>query len=150
MYIFYTDGACSFNDKKKISPGAFAIIGYKNEIVFTKYSCFFSNTTSNRMELSAVIYTLENFYMENMIIKSDSKYVVDGFYKWRLTWKKNNWYNSKKIPVLNQDLWKKLEEVTFNKSFSLIWIKGHKEEKGNLEVDFLAKKTIENYLKKNL
>jgi ribonuclease HI len=136
---YYTDGACSSNGNK---PGAFAIIGVRNNEKFMSYDHAEFSTTSNRMELSAVIYTIKHLYVENMIVLSDSKYVVDGFNIWLKSWKRKDWYTSSGSEVLNQDLWKDIDMISRNKKFSLLWIRGHNNNFFNDEVDRLAKAKI--------
>src|SRR5262249_25257594 len=65
-------------------------------------------TTNNRMELMAALEALR-VTQGDVIIMSDSKYVVDCFEKqWFAGWEAKGWKNSKKEPVANPDLWKAL------------------------------------------
>lgn len=130
---YYTDGACSNGS------GAFAVIGVKDNEKFMTHTHFEEATTSNRMELSAVLWVVQNLYLENMTILSDSQYTVNGFNIWRFNWKKNNWITSSGSEVLNQDLWKSLDGIATNKTFFLQWIQGHNNNYYNEEVDKLAK-----------
>ena len=63
-------------------------------------------TTNNKMELMATIKALS--YLKdksNIIIFTDSKYVIDGINKWILKWKQNNWQTANKKKVKNKELW---------------------------------------------
>lgn len=147
--IYYTDGACSGGKKPKDfgndpfpSPGAFAIIGTRNNEKFMTHDHYEPLTTSNRMELSAVLWVVENAYTPHMIILSDSQYVVNGFNIWMKNWKKRNWVNASGNKVLNQDLWKSLDISATNKILTLKWIRGHNNNFYNEEVDRIAKNKI--------
>ena len=106
----------------------------------------FRLTTNNRMELMAVIIALENIKNKdsNVIVYSDSKYVVDSVKnKWVFKWEKTN-FNKKK----NADLWIRFL-VTYRKVKPvLFWVKGHANNKENERCDFLAVQAAEsdNYL----
>jgi ribonuclease HI len=93
------------------------------------------------MELQAVIKALDHITDKNAKIKItlDSKYVKDGIQQWIVNWKKNGWKNAKKKPVLNQDLWKALDEHNQRKPpIEWEWIKGHSGHPLNSLVDKIA------------
>ena len=134
----YTDGACSGNPGK---GGWGAILMYndaKKEISGGE-----SQTTNNRMELTAVIKGLEALKEEcNVDIYSDSAYVVNAFLQdWITNWQNNGW-KSKKGVVLNIDLWQRLIELT--KKHNVTWhkVKGHADNEFNNRCDALARGEI--------
>ncbi len=134
----YTDGACSGNPGK---GGWGAILMYndaKKEISGGE-----SQTTNNRMELTAVIKGLEALKEEcNVDIYSDSAYVVNAFLQdWITNWQNNGW-KSKKGMVLNIDLWQRLIELT--KKHNVTWhkVKGHADNEFNNRCDALARGEI--------
>ncbi len=134
----YTDGACSGNPGK---GGWGAILMYndaKKEISGGE-----SQTTNNRMELTAVIKGLEALKEEcNVDIYSDSAYVVNAFLQdWITNWQNNGW-KSKKGMVLNIDLWQRLIELT--KKHNVTWhkVKGHADNEFNNRCDALARREI--------
>ncbi len=135
----YTDGACSGNP----GPGGWAaILSYKgNE---KELSGFESDTTNNRMELTAPIKALEALKQPcKVIIFTDSAYVYNAFSKgWIETWQGNNWLNSRKQPVENQDLWMQLLELMKVHHVSWIKVKGHSDNEKNNRCDKLAKAAI--------
>ncbi len=131
----YTDGACSGNP----GPGGYGIVmewvgkPYKME-----FSQGFRSTTNNRMELLAVIVALEKMKTNNIeiIIFSDSKYVVDAVEKkWLLSWKKKRFKG-----VKNPDLWKRFLKIHNSENTRFEWIKGHNEHPQNERCDMLAVK----------
>ena len=98
------------------------------------------------MELTAVIRGLQELRETcHVKIYSDSKYVVDAFrQKWIVSWQKNNWKNSQKKAVKNQDLWQELLEVVDKHEISWNWVKGHSGDPMNERADALAREAIDN------
>lgn len=132
----YTDGACSGN------PGAGgwgAILRYGN--VEKELSGGDSETTNNRMELTAVIEALKALKKPcNITLYTDSRYVMDGVNQWLPNWKRNGWRTAnKKTPVKNIDLWQNLESHLEKHQIKWIWVKGHNGHPENERVDKLAR-----------
>lgn len=138
----YTDGACSGNP----GPGAFAIIILINNQVIHKHTTFEKETTSNRMELSALLWVLKNVSSPLINIYSDSTYVVQGINTWLAGWKIKNWKTTSG-PVKNLDLWQEVDKhILYKKSkneiFNLHWVKGHSNNIYNNQVDKMARDSI--------
>lgn len=128
----YTDGSCLGNP----GPGGWACVFESGE----KLCGGDSDTTNNRMELTAVIRALEK--NKHVTIVTDSKYVKDGIEKWIHGWKKKDWKTSSGTPVKNQDLWKCLDKLlAFNTGWE--WVKGHSGDPGNEKADTLARRCAE-------
>ncbi len=130
----YTDGACSGNP----GPGGWgAVLIYNN-----KEKHLFgpeTNTTNNRMELMAVIKSLNSLKEPCLInLYTDSKYVMEGATKWIHGWIKNGWKNASKKPVKNDDLWKDLLDAMNPHKINWNWVKGHDGNKYNEIADQLA------------
>ena len=132
-----TDGACSGNP----GPG-----GWGGLIIFEDNSELEiggseQNTTNNRMELTAAIKTLEKLktyqLKENFKLRTDSKYVIEGYTKWIINWKKNGWKTSSGKPVQNLDLWQKIDQLRIN-GLVMEYVKGHSGDKQNDRVDKIA------------
>lgn len=136
----FTDGACSGNP----GPGGWgAILRYEGRE--TEISGGEAHTTNNRMELTAVIEALSRLkYPCKAIVRTDSRYVVDGMTKgWAKSWKRNNWIKSDKKPALNPDLWEKLLELCQIHQVEFDWIRGHSGHPENERCDELAVKARE-------
>ena len=136
----YTDGACANNPGK---GGYGAILLFKNskgEIVEKQLSRGFKMTTNNRMELLAVIDSLNSLKIPcEVTLYSDSKYVTEAVNQnWLIGWKNKNWKLNTKNPVKNIDLWKKYIEAAKPHKLELIWVKGHNANKYNELCDKLA------------
>lgn len=136
----YTDGACSGNPGK---GGYGAVLRFKKssgEYITKELSQGYELTTNNRMELLAVIVALETLKTScNVVLTSDSKYVLDALTKkWVDGWMANNWRNASKKPVKNIDLWKRLLEAMKPHKIEFVWVKGHNGHKFNEICDRLA------------
>ncbi|MDZ7613038.1 MAG: ribonuclease HI [Flavobacteriaceae bacterium] len=133
MVHIYTDGACSGNPGK----GGYGIVmEWVGKPYHKEFSEGFQMTTNNRMELLAVIVSLEQLKKEEteVIIFSDSKYVVDAVEKkWVFNWEKKS-YSGKK----NADLWQRFLRVYRKHKVSFVWVKGHNNHKQNERCDELA------------
>lgn len=127
----YTDGASRGNP----GPGGYGTIltyqGHCKELTEG-----FRLTTNNRMELLAAIVGLEALKRnkQQVIIYSDSKYVVDAVTKgWLAAWLKKDFKGKK-----NADLWKRFWRVAQRHQVTLHWIKGHAGHPENERCDQLA------------
>lgn len=144
VYI-YSDGACSGNP----GPGGYGVIlrcdGFEKEL-----SGGAADTTNNRMELTGVITGLKALkYPCDVVIQTDSKYVVDGITKgWAASWRAKNWIKADKKPALNPDLWGELLLLTEKHSVEFTWIKGHAGHEENERCDRLAVEQRDYFAKK--
>ena len=131
----YTDGACSGNP----GPGGWGTILRFNGVE-KELSGGEAQTTNNRMELLGAITALELLKEPcNVILTSDSKYLVDGInLGWAKSWKKNNWTKADKKPALNADLWGRLLELLEVHDVTFVWVKGHAGHPYNERCDRLA------------
>ena len=147
MIEIYTDGACRGNP----GPGGWgACIEYSDKKIILSGND--PKTTNNKMELTAVLASLQelinNITKNNqIIICSDSKYVLQGITNWIKNWEKNNWKTSGKKLVKNIDLWKELNNCVKNLSkyndIKWEWVKGHSGNEKNDFVDSLATNEID-------
>ena len=144
----YTDGACSGNPGK---GGYGVVMIYKGNR--KEFSEGFIETTNNRMEILAVIKSLEALKEPcNVNLYSDSKYVVDAVEKgWAKKWKSNGWKRNKNEMASNIDMWERLLNLLEKHNVKFIWVKGHADNVENERCDFLARKAIaENQLRKDI
>ena len=122
----YTDGACSGNQNEKNAGGWGAVLEYGGAI--KELSGGESDTTNNRMEMTALIEALSALKKDGLSIDvfSDSSYLMECFRKkWYLSWRKNGWKTAKKTPVENQELWRRLLELTEKHDIRFYRVKGH-------------------------
>ncbi|MBL4623945.1 MAG: ribonuclease HI [Flavobacteriales bacterium] len=129
--IIYTDGAAKGNP----GNGGYGIVimsGKHRKEVSVGYRL----TTNNRMELLAVIVALEMIKQpgNNVMIYSDSKYVIDSVEKkWVFAWKKKGFKGKK-----NVDLWQRFLKIYPAQNVKFTWVKGHAGNVLNERVDQLA------------
>lgn len=103
------------------------------------------HTTNNRMELSALIYALQDIRkrkIKNYTIYCDSAYTVNMCKSWIWSWCRNGWRNSKGKLVENSDLVSVIYTLLTEDDFSLEAIKkvkGHSTNLGNAIADALAR-----------
>ena len=135
----YTDGACRGNPGK--GGWGCVINDNGNEREMRGYV---PQTTNNRMELIAVIEVLKSISHERqLMIFTDSKYVMDGITIWINKWKSNDWLTAGKKKVKNKDLWVELDQLISARMINWKWVKGHAGNAGNERADFLANLAID-------
>ncbi|MBL8026736.1 MAG: ribonuclease HI [Fibrobacteres bacterium] len=130
----YTDGACKGNPGK---GGWGAILIYGD--VCRELKGYEAQTTNNRMELKGAIEALSTLKEPCEVdMTSDSQYLSKGVTEWMFNWKKNGWRTTAKKPVMNQDLWMKLDSVIQMHKIKWHWVKGHAGHPENERCDELA------------
>lgn len=137
--IIYTDGACRGNPGPG-GWGAILLCGDKEKELFGGEP----ETTNNRMELMAAIVALETLNAPcQVVLTTDSKYVMDGITQWMANWKKRGWKTASKQPVKNVDLWQRLDAAVQRHEIDWQWVKGHSGHPGNERADALANRGID-------
>ena len=129
-----TDGACSGNP----GPGGWgALLRYEDGAI-EEFGGYEPETTNNRMELQAVLELFKHLktlsYKDGLTIRTDSKYVINGLNSWIKSWKRNGWRTSAVKPVLNQDLWRSLDNERLA-NVELEHVKGHSGDPDYERVD---------------
>jgi ribonuclease HI len=130
----FTDGACKGNP----GPGGWGVLlrmgPHEKELSGGE-----PMTTNNRMEMTAVLKAMSALIEPcEVIVHTDSRYVIDGMTKWIAGWKKRGWVNASRQPVKNADLWHDLIAATARHKVSWQWVKGHDGHVENERVDRLA------------
>ena len=143
MTTIYTDGGCHSSTRTGGWAAIIKIEGYRT----ISLSGGEKNTTNNRMELTAAIKALEFMlvkvaHTEHIELTSDSKYVVNGITQWVPGWKNKGWITSTDEPVVNQDLWERLDELNAKLDISWNWVKGHAGDEINEQCDYLTQVEI--------
>lgn len=142
--IIFTDGACRGNP----GPGGWGVLlryGRHEKIL----SGAETNTTNNRMEMTAAINALKSLMEPCKVdIYTDSQYLQKGITEWLVTWKKRGWKTSAKKSVKNADLWAELDEERLRHEITWHWVKGHNGHPQNELVDKIANEAIDTLTKK--
>jgi ribonuclease HI len=127
--VIYTDGAMKGNQKKHLSAGrkggvgvffgdndnrniSLSIVENKCEVKSNEIYC---DKISNQVcELLAVIFAIEKVINENkqIVIYTDSMYVINSITKWAKKWEKNDWKKSDNNVILNKELIQKLYNLS--------------------------------------
>jgi ribonuclease HI len=132
--VIYTDGACKGNP----GPGGWGA-WLSSGTHQRELSGGMATTTNQRMELTAAIEALSALTRPcDVVLYTDSKYVLNGITSWIHGWKRNGWTNSAKQPVKNADLWRALDAAAARHGVDWRWVRGHAGDHGNERADALA------------
>lgn len=139
MIEIYTDGACRGNP----GPGGWGALlrsgSHEKELWGGE-----SHTTNNRMEMTAVIKSLEALKKPSVVVlTTDSQYVRKGITEWIEGWKRRGWKTASKQPVKNVELWKEIDALAAKHTVEWRWVKGHSGHAENERVDDLANRGID-------
>lgn len=145
-FTLHTDGGCSPNP----GPGGWAFVLEHDGKAIEQFGGE-SDSTNNRMELTAVIRGFEAALeaseggLPRIELIGDSQYVLKGLTEWMPGWKANNWtrkVSGRRKPVLNDDLWRQLDTLKDRIELAVTWVKGHSGHPGNERCDLLVKDGI--------
>lgn len=138
----FTDGACRGNP----GPGGWAAL-LRFGASERRLQGAEPATTNNRMELMAAIEGLAALREPSrVVLTTDSQYVRLGITKWIKAWQQRNWRRAGNKPVLNKDLWQRLQALNQTHTVSWRWVKGHSGHAENEAVDRAANDAIDEML----
>ena len=139
-YDVHTDGSSLGNP----GPGGYGCVVRLGDTMIP-LSKGYKLTTNNRMEVMAVIATLEEFGPNKRFnIYLDSTYTKDGATGWMFGWNKRNWMTQDGQPVKNKDLWMQLWDLLKENEVRWFKVKAHSGVPDNEEADQLAKAAAGN------
>ena len=131
------DGACSGNP----GPGGWGCLLRFEDGTVQEFGGADPATTNNRMELTAALTLLHKLrelpLHPDLAIRTDSKYLIDGFSKWMPGWKRKGWRTASGGPVLNRDLWEALDASRLP-AVPFRYVKGHSCDPDNDRCDAIA------------
>ena len=136
----FTDGSGFKNPDKKY--GYSFIIVNKYGQVLKLYSCIINNknkfSTSIIAELMGVLKCLQTVNKQKyypLILYTDSQYI-------------EKIYNKKAVAKVHKKIWENIEKEK-NSKIKLLWIRGHKDNIGNIIADKIIRLCDNIYLQKN-
>lgn len=135
MLYLYTDGGCWPNPG---GVGGWAWVLVRSEKALARSSGWEWDTTNNRMELTAALRGLRAVPTETeLVVVSDSQYVVHGATRWRPSWERKKFKG-----VKNLDLWRQIFEQADLRRADWKWVKGHNGHYWNEMCDRLASEAV--------
>lgn len=136
----YTDGSSLGNP----GLGGWGVVVVSEDKIIEEIGGYYKDTTNNRMELKGAIEALRYISarqgLAQVIIYTDSAYVLGGVTSWINNWEKNGWKTANKKPVLNKELWLELVSLSRKLEDKISWqkVKGHSGHVYNDKADEIA------------
>ncbi len=131
------DGACSGNP----GPGGWGALLRFEDGAMRELGGADAATTNNRMELTAALALYEALRElprhPDLVIRTDSRYLIDGLQKWLPGWKRKGWRTASGGQVLNRDLWERLDRARLA-DVRLVHVRGHSGDADNDRCDAIA------------
>lgn len=144
VLIINTDGACHGNP----GPGGWAAF-WERDGKTVELLGGAAATTNNRMELEgptrALALLLSQGFDGEILLRTDSQYVIKGVTEWRKGWERRGWRTAGGDAVKNLELWKALyaEVDRLGTRLKWQWVKGHNGDPGNERADGLAQEGLQ-------
>ncbi len=139
IWTCYTDGGCQGNP----GPCGWGAVVIAPAGAATENAGFLGHGTNQIAELSAALHGLGMTPAgADVLLVSDSQYVLKGLTEWRQGWERKGFRNSKGETVANLALWKALYAAADQRRVKTQWVKGHTGHPHNERCDVLAGRAI--------
>ncbi len=142
--VVHLDESCLGNGRDGDNPGgAGGLIEVRTRRGVERRDCYLSSpaTTNNRMALAGAILALRVLSGKDrrlqVLLVSDSQYLVRGMTEWVHTWQRRNW-TRKGGAIENLELWKELVQTAGSHAVRYDWVRGHKGQVRNEYANDLA------------
>ncbi|KAI8049052.1 ribonuclease H-like domain-containing protein, partial [Syncephalis plumigaleata] len=138
--VIYTDGSGLSNGQQNAIAGVGVYFG-ANDSRNISEPLAGAVQTNQRAEITAVIRALETAGVHQPVeIRTDSAYVVNAVNSWIRNWKQRNWRKSDGKPVMNDDLFRRLDELLMahTSPVKMTHVRAHIGIEGNEAADRLA------------
>ena len=134
-FVVYCDGSGTTG-----GPAGIGFLVLADGLPFTEGRLPLANATNCQAELLAAAYALLSLPEgQDVVLYSDSTYVVKGFTAYLPSWRERGWRRSGGGPVANLRLWQRLlDAVERHRSVRFEWTRGHVGTEGNERADRLA------------
>lgn len=128
-YYFFTDGSSKGNQYKNPIGGYGVYFPENPELNISEK--LQGKVTNNIAELSGVYFGILKLITnlnikKQIVIVSDSQYLINSITKWAKGWEKNNWIKSDGKPVQNLELIKKIYYFVNNLNIKFLHQRSHK------------------------
>ena len=132
--IIFTDGAVPNNQKAGNRKGGVGVFFGKDDprnISFGMRESTYLKVTNQVCELTACIKAIETIVStekigkKDIIICTDSMYIINSITEWAKNWEKNNWKKADNKPIQNDLLIKKLYYLSKNLKVGYKHVKAH-------------------------
>lgn len=143
VYEIYTDGSISDEPAGGARFAGGAYIARRFGKTVAEKEIFLGEETSARAELLAACTAIEDisgFSPQQIVVVTDSQYVVNGAMLWSKGWIRNNWINKSGEEVKNRDLWERLLALKDIYNVTFEWVGKDKEDPLNEQVSIMSHK----------
>ena len=141
LWRIWCDGSCGPTNP---GPCAWGSVIESPDGVRTEHCGFIQKQgTNNIAELTAAIESLRKVPEgAEVILCSDSQYVLKGLNEWMPGWIKKGWETAAGKSVLNQALWQQLYALYSARKVQVEWVRGHNGHPENEKADQLANRGL--------
>ena len=134
-YVFCDGGAAPTNP----GPTACGVVIRTPEGSTRELAKFCGHGTNQTAELDAAILGLVSVPEgADVILTSDSQYVIKGISEWRKGWEARGWRNANKKPISNKDRWLTLFGLVDKRNVNCNWVRGHNGHPENERCDSMV------------
>lgn len=139
-WIAYSDGGCRGNP----GPAAIGLLVISPSGDRVEHGCQIGVATNQVAELTAARMALQRVPEgAEVVLVSDSQYVLKGISEWRRGWERRGWQNAAGDPVANLDHWHLLWAEVDLRIVRTSWVKGHSGVPENERCDRLAAEALD-------
>jgi len=131
VVIVHLDESCLGNGRSGPNPGgAGGLLELRRAGEVDRFDLYLhhQDTTNNRMAIQGAIATLQLLArkgnMMQVLIVSDSQYLVKGMREWVPGWRARGW-RRKAGPIENLELWQELVAASERHRVQWTWVRGH-------------------------
>ncbi|MHB1770593.1 MAG: ribonuclease H family protein [Acidimicrobiales bacterium] len=136
QWAVYSDGGCAPHNP---GPAAWGALIETPTGETLERNGFIGHGTNQIAELTGAIEGLKVTPAgAEVLLVSDSQYVIKGLTEWRRGWERRGWRNSQGDPVANASLWRALFALADERRVQARWVRGHAGHPQNERADRLA------------
>ncbi|KAK7503966.1 hypothetical protein BaRGS_00004698 [Batillaria attramentaria] len=135
----YTDGASIDNGRATARAGIGVFWGHNSPHNVAERLA--GKQTNNRAEIHAAKVAIQQAKrkgIKNLVLHTDSEFLINGITKWIRNWKRNGWKLSTGGPVVNREDFEELDAASQDMNVKWVHVRGHCGIEGNEAADRLA------------